>query len=316
MEKKKRLIVIGGPTASGKTSVAVRLCQIINGEVVSADSMQIYRGMDIGTAKPTNEEMGGVSHHLLSITEPLEKYSVASYRDKAYQAIEDISKRGKQPVVCGGTGLYIDAITKPMGFAGYSCNEELRNELTYLSQTEVGKKTLHKMLEDVDPESAARLHINDIRRVIRAIEIYKMTGRTITEQSCQDQEHESDFNVVMFALNWPREVLYDRINRRVDQMMDNGLVDEVRVLMNSHLEKGSTAMQALGYKEIVAALNGITSMETAVEDIKRGSRNYAKRQMTWFRRDKRVHWIDALGKSLDQIVEEIIKEIDSNVGCI
>lgn len=316
MEKKKRLIVIGGPTASGKTSVAVRLCQIINGEVVSADSMQIYRGMDIGTAKPTNEEMGGVSHHLLSIAEPLEKYSVASYRDGAYQAIEDISKRGKQPVVCGGTGLYIDAITKPMGFAGYSCNEELRNELTCLSQTEVGKETLHKMLEDVDPESAARLHVNDVRRVIRAIEIYKMTGRTITEQSRQDQEHESDFNVVMFALNWPREVLYDRINRRVEQMMDNGLVDEVRVLMSSHLEKGSTAMQALGYKEIVAALNGITSMETAVEDIKRGSRNYAKRQMTWFRRDKRVHWIDALGKSLDQIVEEIIKEIDSNVGCI
>jgi len=314
MGKKPRLIVIGGPTASGKTAAAVRLCQRIGGEVISADSMQIYRGMDIGTAKPTQEEMCGIPHHLLSIADPAEKYSAAAYRELARQAIDSAYERGNQPVVCGGTGLYIDALTKPMGFAEHSANEDLRNELSALAQTEVGKIKLHKMLEEIDPASAARLHINDVRRIIRAIEVYKMTGVTLTEQSRLDKEREGDFDVAMFALNWPREVLYNRINRRVDQMMKDGLVEEVQNLLKSGLQTGGTAMQALGYKEIVAALDGRISMEEAVEDIKRGSRNYAKRQMTWFRHDERVHWIDAPGKSLDQIVEEMIKEIDSNAG--
>lgn len=316
MGKKPRLIVIGGPTASGKTAAAVRLCQKIGGEVISADSMQIYKAMDIGTAKPTHEEMGGVAHHLLSIADPAEKYSAAAYRELAREAIDDVFSRGKQPVVCGGTGLYIDALTKPMGFAEQTGSDELRNELSLLSQTEVGKMKLHKMLEEVDPESAARLHVNDVRRVIRAIEVYRLTGRTITEQARLDKQREGDFDVVMFALNWPREILYDRINRRVDQMMSDGLVDEVRNLLASGLQTGGTAMQALGYKEIVAAFNGSISMEEAVEDIKRGSRNYAKRQMTWFRHDERVHWIDAPGKTLDEIVDEMIKEIASNAGDI
>lgn len=316
MGKKPRLIVIGGPTASGKTAAAVRLCQRIDGEVISADSMQIYRGMDIGTAKPTQEEMDGIPHHLFDIADPAEKYSAAAYRELARQMIDSVYARGRHPVVCGGTGLYIDALTKPMGFADQSGNEELRAELSLLSQTEVGKMKLHKMLEEIDPESAARLHVNDVRRVIRAIEVYKMTGRTLTEQSRLDKEREGDFDVVMFALNWPRETLYDRINRRVDQMMKDGLVDEVRSLMASGLQTGGTAMQALGYKEIVSALNGSISMEEAVEDIKRGSRNYAKRQMTWFRHDDRVHWIEAPGKTIEQIVEEMIKEIDSNAGNI
>lgn len=316
MGKKPRLIVIGGPTASGKTAAAVRLCQRIGGEVISADSMQIYRGMDIGTAKPTQAEMCGIPHHLLSVADPAEKYSAAAYRELARQAIDCAYARGNQPVVCGGTGLYIDALTKPMGFAEHSGNEDLRNELAALAQTEVGKIKIHKMLEEIDPASAARLHVNDVRRVIRAIEVYKMTGVTLTEQSRLDKEREGDFDVTMFALNWPREVLYERINRRVDQMMKDGLVEEVQNLLKSGLQTGGTAMQALGYKEIVAALAGNISMEEAVEDIKRGSRNYAKRQMTWFRHDERVHWIDAPGKSLDQIVEEMIKEIDSNAGDI
>lgn len=314
MEKKPRLIVIGGPTASGKTAAAVRLCQRMGGEVISADSMQIYKGMDIGTAKPTQEEMGGIPHHLLSIAEPVEKYSAAAYRELARQAIDNCYTVGRQPVLCGGTGLYIDSLTKPMGFADHSGNEALRNELTALSQTEIGKIKLHSMLAEVDPESANRLHVNDVRRVIRAIEVFRMTGRTMTEQAKLDREREGDFDVVMFALSWPRDVLYDRINRRVDEMMRMGLVDEVHSLMASGLQPGSTAMQALGYKEIVAALNGHISMEEAVEDIKRGSRNYAKRQLTWFRHDERVHWIEAPGKTLDQIVDEMIKEIDHHAG--
>ena len=312
MHNKPRLIVIGGPTASGKTAAAVRLCQRIGGQVISSDSMQIYRGMDIGTAKPSTEEMNGVPHHLLSIADPGEKYSAAAYRELANEAIHSVYAAGQQPVVCGGTGLYIDALTKPMSFAEHTGNDALREELTLLSETEVGKFKLHKMLEEIDPDSAARLHVNDTRRVIRAIEVYRMTGRTITEQARLDQAREGDYSVVMFALNWPREILYDRINCRVDKMIAQGLVEEVRSLLNKGLSEGSTAMQALGYKEIVSALNGRMSMEEAIDAIKQGSRHYAKRQLTWFRRDERVHWIDAPGKSLDQIVDEMIKEIEAH----
>ena len=316
MNGKPRLIVIGGPTASGKTAAAVRLCQKINGEVVSSDSMQIYRGMDIGTAKPFPEEMGDIPHHLLSIADPGEKYSAAAYRELAIEAINNIYSAGRQPVVCGGTGLYIDALTKPMSFAEHTGSDELRAELTALSETMIGKLKLHSMLREIDPESAERLHVNDVRRVIRAIEVYRMTGRTITEQARLDSQREGDFDVVMFALNWPREILYDRINRRVDEMMRHGLVDEVKNLLSHGLTKGSTAMQALGYKEIVQALDGEISMNEAVDSIKQGSRHYAKRQLTWFRRDDRVHWIDAPGKTLDQIVDEMIKEINIHAGSI
>lgn len=314
MNTKPRLIVIGGPTASGKSAAAVRLCQKIGGEVVSSDSMQIYRGMDIGTAKPFPEEMGGIPHHLLSIADPGEKYSAAAYRELAVQAIDSIYAVGHQPVVCGGTGLYIDALTKPMSFAEHTGSEELRAELTALSETMVGKLKLHNMLKEIDPESAERLHINDVRRIIRAIEVYRMTGRTISEQARLDKQREGDYSVVMFALDWPREVLYDRINRRVDEMIKQGLVDEVKKLLKNGLTEGSTAMQALGYKEIVQALNGFISMNEAVEAIKQGSRHYAKRQLTWFRRDERVRWIKASDRTLDEIVDEMIKEINIHAG--
>ncbi len=313
MDNRPRLIVIGGPTASGKTAASVRLCQCINGQVISSDSMQIYRGMDIGTAKPTEEEMCGIPHHLLSVAEPGEKYSAAAYRELANQAIQSVYAAGQQPVVCGGTGLYIDALTKPMSFAEHTGDDELRAELTALSETAVGKWQLHNMLKEVDPESAARLHVNDVRRVIRAIEVYRTTGRTITEQARLDQEREGDYAVVMFALSWPREVLYDRINRRVDLMIEQGLVREVQTLLENGLSEGGTAMQALGYKEIVAALQGKISMGEAIEAIKQGSRHYAKRQLTWFRHDERVHWIEAQGKTLDQIVDEMIGEIEIHV---
>ncbi len=312
MNNKPRLIVIGGPTASGKSAAAVRLCQRIGGEVVSSDSMQIYRMMDIGTAKPTQQEMSGIPHHLLSIADPDEKYSAAAYRELANQAILSIYEKGLQPVVCGGTGLYIDALTKPMSFAENTGNEELRTELTALSQTESGKIRLHEMLREIDPESAQRLHVNDVRRVIRAIEVYRMTGRTITEQAKLDRQREGDYSVIMFALNWEREILYDRINRRVDEMVRQGLIDEVKMLLENGLTEGTTAMQALGYKEIVQALRGRISMEEAIDAIKQGSRHYAKRQLTWFRRDERVQWIDAADRTLDQIVDKMIDRIEKS----
>ncbi len=311
MSNKPRLIVIGGPTASGKTAAAVRLCEKIGGEVVSADSMQIYRKMDIGTAKPTQEEMRGIPHHLLSIADPNEKYSVAAYRETAKLAIDSIYAKELQPVVCGGTGLYIDALTKPMSFAENRGNDALRAELTAIAETASGKLKLHEMLRQIDPESAQRLHVNDVRRVIRAIEVYRMTGITITQQAQLDKQREGDYSVVMFALSWERDVLYDRINRRVDEMVNQGLLNEVRMLLDEGFSQGSTAMQALGYKEIVQALNGSISMDAAIEAIKQGSRHYAKRQLTWFRRDDRVQWIEAANKTLDQIVDEMIERIDN-----
>lgn len=305
---KPELIVIAGPTASGKTALAVRLCQRIDGEVISADSMQIYRGMDIGTAKPDKEEMGGIRHHLLSIVEPDERFSAAAYRETALKAIENVRKAGKRPVLCGGTGLYIDALTRPMGFGQHVGNNELRSTLMTIAEEDGGKERLHQMLAEVDSESARRLHVNDVRRVIRAIEVYRMTGHTIGEQARFDRQHEDTFIVKMFALNWPREKLYERINRRVDEMMARGLQQEVQELIDRGFLTGSTASQALGYKEIAAALRGETTLEAAVDAIKQGSRHYAKRQMTWFRRDERVHWIDPVGRTLEDIVDEIIKE--------
>ena len=289
--QKPHLIVIGGATASGKTAAAVRLCEEISGEVVSCDSMQIYRGMDVGTAKPTPEERRGIPHHMIDIIDPDESYSASRFKEDAAACVGDILSRGKQPVLCGGTGLYVDALTRPMDFALPS-DPALRDELIAVSQRENGKRTLHAMLEEIDPESAQRLHPNDVRRVARAIEIYRLTGHTMTEQMALDRQREGDYDVTFFALDWPRDVLYDRIDRRVDQMMACGLVGEVKQLLANGLSADSTAMQALGYKEIVMALEGKCDMSEAVDEIKLGSRHYAKRQLTWLRRDPAVHWIE------------------------
>ncbi len=307
--QKRKLIVIGGPTASGKTAAAVRLCQRIDGEVISADSMQIYRGMNIGTAKPTEEEMGGIPHHMLSILSPDENFSASNYRERALTSIARVEAAGKKPVLCGGTGLYIDALTRPMGFGEQGGDESVREELRAIAAQEGGRERLHRLLQTVDAESAARLHCNDVRRVVRALEVYRLTGRTIGEQAREDRMREGPFEVKMFALLWPREEMYDRINRRVDEMMNAGLKEEVARLMEEGLPEGSTAMQALGYKEMAAALKGEISLETAVKAIKRGSRNYAKRQMTWFKRDERTHWIDAPGRTVEQIVDEMIAHL-------
>ena len=301
----RELIVICGPTASGKTAVAVEICLALGGEVVSADSMQIYRGMDIGTAKPNLEETRGVAHHLLDIAEPGEAYSVAAYREKAIEAIEDIFTRGRTPVICGGTGLYIDALTRPLGFSAQG-DESVRRPLEEIAAQEGGKERLHAMLREVDPESAERLHVNDMRRVVRALEIYQLTGRTLSEQRALDLKRESAYMGRLYGLSWPREELYARIDQRVDQMMADGLVKEVETLLSGGLHGRATAMQGIGYKEIARALAGECSMAEAVERVKQATRNYAKRQLTWFRRDERVTWIEASGRSAQDISREIL----------
>ena len=273
--------------------------------------MQIYRGMDVGTAKPTLEERRGIAHHMIDIIDPGESYSASRFKEDAAACVRDILSRGKQPVLCGGTGLYIDALTRPMDFALPS-DSALRDELNALSQRENGKEALHAMLKEIDPESARRLHPNDVRRVVRAIEIYRLTGHTMTEQMALDRQREGDYDVTFFALNWPRDVLYDRIDRRVDQMMACGLVDEVKRLLENGLSADSTAMQALGYKEIVMALEGKCDMSEAVDEIKLGSRHYAKRQLTWLRRDGRARFIDVQNRTTDDIVQIMMGDIEND----
>ena len=302
------LPVVAGPTASGKTAVAVALALRAGGEVVSADSMQIYRGMDILTAMPTPEEMRGVPHHMLGVFSPREKCSAATYRERALVCIEKIRGRGRLPIVCGGTGLYINALTRPLGFAAQG-DEAIRDELTGIAEGPDGRARLHAMLESVDPESAARLHPNDVRRVVRALEIFRLTGRTQTEQAALDaQRGDGPFAERIYALDWPRDVLYTRIDRRVEAMLSAGLVEEVRRLMRNENEY-TTAAQAIGYKEIAAALRGECALAEAVETLKQATRNYAKRQLTWFRRDSRVHWVPAQNRTAEEIAADIHKDI-------
>lgn len=308
MNMKPKLIVIAGPTASGKTACAVQLCKRIGGEVVSADSMQIYRGMDVLSAKPTPDEMGGIPHHMLGVADPAEKFSAPKYRDMARTEIARIYARGAQPVLCGGTGLYINAVTRPMEFSE-KCDERLRQELLSMAEAPGGRRRLHDMLAEIDPEAAQKLHENDIRRVTRAIEVFRLTGRTQSEQARLDAQREGDFRETLFALQWPREELYRRIDLRVEAMLEAGLVEEVRALRSDEAAH-PTALQAIGYKEIAAALDGRISMEEAVTLVKQLSRNYAKKQMTWFRRDPRTVWIEAMGKRADQIAEEIIQYME------
>ena len=298
------LVAIGGPTASGKTAVAIQLCLRAGGEVISCDSMQIYRGMDIGTAKPTREERRGIPHYMLDVVDPGENYSVSAFSEAADAHAEDIASRGRVPVLCGGTGLYMDAVLKPMRFSEKS-SDELRASLKAVAAQEGGLLMLHERLRQIDPDSAARLHPNDLRRVIRAIEVYELTGRTLTEQMKIDQLTPPRYDSVQFALEWPRDALYRRINDRVDIMIEQGLKGEVEALLDSGVSLDATSMQGLGYKEMAAFLMGRVSFDHAVESIKQGTRHYAKRQITWFKRDKTVTWLDAASRTPDSLSDEI-----------
>ena len=285
-----RLIVLSGPTASGKTALGVLLAETLGGEVVSADSMQIYRRMDIGTAKPTPEETRGVAHHMLDVAEPEEDFSVARYVAEASACVDEIFARGKQPILVGGTGLYIDSLLSGRTFAGGPVDPALRQELNE-RYDEIGAAGLLGELRKVDPERAAKLHPADQKRIVRALEVYILTGKTITQHDAETQLVPPRYAAVRIALDFAdRADLYDRIDRRVDVMLERGLVDEVRALLDSGVPRDCTAMQAIGYKEIVRALDGACTLDAAAEEIRRESRRYAKRQLTWLRRGD-YHWI-------------------------
>ncbi|MBQ3533908.1 MAG: tRNA (adenosine(37)-N6)-dimethylallyltransferase MiaA [Clostridia bacterium] len=287
---KKQIVVICGPTASGKTALSIALAKAFNGEVVSADSMQIYRRMDIGTAKPTLEERDGVPHHMLDVAEPGESYSVSRYAEEASACVEDILARGKLPIVCGGTGLYIDGLIRGTDFQPAGTDSGLREQLEGEWETQ-GAEAMMARLAAVDPDSAARLHLSDKRRILRALEVYLATGETITVHNARSKAVPPRYEALMIGLNTePRQILYDRIDRRVDVMLEQGLLQEVRSLLEDGLLEG-TAAQAIGYKELLAHFRGEMPLEQAADLIRQKSRNYAKRQLTWFRRDERVKWI-------------------------
>ena len=286
----KKIVVICGPTASGKTALSIALAKAFDGEVVSADSMQIYRRMDIGTAKPTKQEMDGVPHHMLDVAEPGEAYSVSRYVEEATACVEDILARGKLPIVCGGTGLYIDGLIRGTDYQPAGTDNGIREQLDGEWEAQ-GAEEMMARLAAVDPDSAARLHLSDKRRILRALEVYLATGETITVHNARTKEIPPRYEAVMIGLNTePRQILYDRIDRRVGVMLEQGLLQEVQSLLEDGLLEG-TAAQAIGYKELLAYFRGEMTLETAADLIRQKSRNYAKRQLTWFRRDERVKWI-------------------------
>ena len=287
---KPKIVCIVGPTASGKTAYAVKLAKERNGEVVSCDSMQIYKGMDIGTAKPTPEEMQGVVHHMLDFVDPRENYSVASFVKDARSCIDDILSRNKLPVLCGGTGLYIDSIINQIEFGCEEHDEGYRNELAEFS-AKYGNDALHDKLKEKDPAAAEKIHPNNVKRVIRALEIIKNTGMTKTAADGIAKK-EQLYDAEIIGLFMDRERLYERINKRVDIMMQSGLLDETKKLLGLGVPRTSTAMQAIGYKELLLYLDGNLTLDEAVEKIKQESRRYAKRQMTWFRRNTEINWIE------------------------
>ena len=285
-----KILCVVGPTASGKTAYAIDLAKGNNGEIVSCDSMQIYTYMNIGTAKATAEERAEVPHHMIDFVDPNRDYSVADFVTDARACIAEILSRGKMPVLCGGTGLYIDSVLKSVEFLPQKRDDKLRDELWKKAEQD-GAESVYEILKELDPIEADKVHYNNVKRVIRAIEICKTTGMTKTEAD-KLSIGKPMYNPTIYGLNMPREKLYERIDRRVDIMVEQGLVGEVRQLLNMGIRRDSTAMQAIGYKELVRYIDGLCDFETAIEDIKRESRRYAKRQLTWFRRNPDIIWTE------------------------
>lgn len=313
---KEKIIAVVGPTASGKTALSIRLAQALDGEIISCDSMQIYRGMCIGTAAPTVEEMAGIPHHLIGILPPSEEFSVADYRERAVACIEDITSRGKTPIFCGGTGLYLDALLRVSEFSEVEKSEELRRELTEYAAVN-GNEALHAQLAEVDPEAAAAIHPNNVRRVVRALEMYRLTGVTKTEWDKRSLVQDQAYDARILALDYhDRTILHRRIEMRVDQMMEMGLEAEVRALYEAGLLKPkSIAGQAIGYKEFLPYLAGECPLSAVADEIKAATRRYARRQLTWFRRYESGMWLypdadgdpDAPLKSADELVQEVLE---------
>ena len=312
---KPTLIVVAGPTASGKSAAAVELARMIGGEIISADSMQVYRYMDIGSAKITKEEMMGVPHYLIDVADPTEEFDVVRYAHEAKAAISDILSRGKQPILCGGTGFYIQAVTRDIDFSETGSLPKYREELTdYAAQH--GNTALHEQLKNIDPVSYETIHPNNLKRVIRALEYYKETGMTISAHNEAERQRETPYDLHFFVLNDDRAVLYDRIDRRVDFMMAEGLYDEVMYLRQMGLTRDMVSMQGLGYKEMLDCMDGRYELDEAVRILKRDSRHYAKRQITWFKREKDAVWIDRadFGGDSRRIAEFMAKSLGVSGG--
>ena len=305
------IICLAGPTASGKTALAVQLARELKGEVVSCDSMQVYRRMDIGTAKPTGEEMQGIPHHMIDVAEPWEDYSVSRYCLAAAPIVEDILARGKTAVIAGGTGLYMDSLVRGNDFAPFP-STGVREELEAQADA-LGLDAMLERLREIDPETAGR--VRDRKRILRALEVYLETGETITVHNRRTQEQPPRFTPLWLGLDYEnRDTLYARINRRVDLMLERGLLEEIRQLLAEGLSPKATSMQAIGYKEFVAVLEGRRSLAEAAEEVKQSSRRYAKRQLTWFRRNKEIHWLSREDTWEDgeifRLARQIIQEID------
>ena len=296
----QKVIVIAGPTASGKTSLGVELAKKINGEVISADSMQIYKDMTIGTAKPTPEETENIPHYLIDFVSPDERYSVADFKKDAEEKIDEILAKGKVPIIVGGTGLYIDSLVYGIEFPDIEYDEEYRNSLLKEAETEEGLNKLYEEAKKIDPEAMEKISPSDKKRISRVLEIYHATGKTKTELEIKSREKGVKYDYIVFAIDWDREKLYERINLRVDIMIEQGLVDEVKEVYNKY-EKFPTAMQGLGYKEVVEYLEGKISFDEMVEKIKLETRHFAKRQLTWFRKNKDIIWIDGQQDKLKNV---------------
>ena len=291
---KPKVIVICGPTASGKTALSIELAKQINGEIISADSMQIYEDMDIGTAKVSEEEMDGIKHYLVGHVSPTTRYSVADFKKDAINAIEEILKKGKTPIIVGGTGLYVDSLVNGIEYDDYEIDIEYRNELEKIAE-EKGLKYVYDKAKEIDPEAIKKISENDKKRIFRILEIFHSTGKTKTQQNEDSVKKENPYDYYVFAIDMLREKLYERINLRVDIMIEKGLVEEVKNLIKKY-DKLPTAMQGLGYKEVVAYLNNECTYEEMIEKIKLETRHYAKRQLTWFRRNKNIIWLDGLSE--------------------
>lgn len=300
----QKVIVICGPTASGKTNLSIELAKKINGEIVSCDSMQIYKDMNIGTAKVTKEEMQGIKHYLVDFVSPDKRYSVAEYKKDATMAIEEILAKGKTPIVVGGTGLYVDSLIYDIEYQDIKIDEEYRAELEKIAEEE-GLQKLYEMAKEVDSEAIKKVSANDKKRIMRILEIYKATGKNKTQQEIESRKNKVKYDYKVFAIDMERSLLYERINKRVDIMMEQGLVEEVKMLLKKY-KTFPTAMQGLGYKEVVAYINNEYTKEEMVEKIKQETRRYAKRQLTWFRKNKETIWINGENPA-DVNVNEICK---------
>ena len=304
------VIAVAGATGSGKSALAMALAKRLEGEIICMDSMQIYRRMDIGTAKPTPQERREIPHHMLDIVEPTETYAVADYAHEAERAIAQVWARGKLPMLVGGTGLYLKALMHGLSLGGAKSDEKLRQRLNAIANMPNGREALHAMLAKADPDAAKRLHPNDVRRVVRALEIYELTGEPMSRQPREEQER--PFRMLPLALTMPRPALYDRLEKRVHEMMRLGLVDEVRRLLESGVSPQAQAMQGIGYKELVCVAQGTDSIETAARQIILNTRHYAKRQETWLRAEPAMIWLDALSREVTkealQIIERFLAE--------